>query len=189
MVCSPEQIRPAEWFELIWLSEDPLFDDMADARSFYRLLLELYQHIAEAARQERYRPGAEGGALTREALADWCDGFLTGHQYLEDIWQVALDDLDDEQLFDAVGAALDWAVACAEGDLGAWNRDESDTALGGAQLELLQLLASYHAVHRHWRSSGRRGDVGQLFEQMQPVTADEQCPCGSGRPFRHCCLH
>src|SRR5690606_13370154 len=59
VVCSPEPVRAAEWFELIWLSDDPLFDDMAEAKGFFELLVELHQHIADAAEQDRYQPGLE----------------------------------------------------------------------------------------------------------------------------------
>src|SRR5579872_3690470 len=62
MVCSPEPIKPAEWFELIWLNDDPQFENPAEAKSFYQLLIELFGSMAEDVHRERYRPGAIAGA-------------------------------------------------------------------------------------------------------------------------------
>jgi uncharacterized protein len=188
MVCSPEPVKSAEWFELIWLSDDPHFDDPAEAKTFYRLLQELFRHIGEAARQERYRPGVDiGGQLSQAALSDWCDGFLMGHQYLENLWLVALDDLNDDTLYDQVEAALNSAVAFAERDVG--NGDDGEVNLAAAHLQFQQSLNVYCSVHQRWYQGDSRWDVARLFEEMEPLGPDEPCSCGSGRPFRHCCLH
>lgn len=190
MACSPEPIKPAEWFELIWLSDAPHFDDAGEAKAFFDLLVELARHIGDLARRAIYRPGMDGsGALSAAALADWCDGFLMGHQYLENLWAIALDDLGDDQLSDRVEAALDWAVSFADGDLAEWSTDEADDNLMTLQLQFQQLLAGYHTVHELWYESARHGDVTQVFESMQAVGRNEPCPCGSGRSFGRCCLH
>lgn len=186
MVCSPEPIKPSEWFELIWLTDDPHFDDATDAKTFYQLLQELFRHIGEAARKDRYRPGVDsGGELSQACLSDWCDGFLMGHQYLENIWLVALDDLDDEALYEQVEDTLNGAVAFAERDVG--NGDDGDINLAAAHLQFQQALNGYCSVHRRW--SGGHWDVERLFESMEPLGSDQPCSCGSGRTFRQCCLH
>jgi len=190
MVCSPEPIKPAEWFELIWLSDEPQFDDAAEAKAFYQLLIELSQGIDEAARQERYRPAVgEGGACSVAALAGWCDGFLIGHQYLENLWLVALDDLNDDNLYEQVAATLDWAAAFVEGDIVDWASEDNDDSLVAAYLQFQQLLDEYYAVHRQWFAGDWRWNVEQSFAAMQAVGREEPCPCGSGRTFAQCCLH
>jgi uncharacterized protein len=190
MVCSPEPIKPAEWFELIWLNDEPQFDDVVEAKAFYQLLIELSQGIGEAARQERYRPAVgEGDACSVAALAGWCDGFLIGHQYLENLWLVALDDLNDDNLYEQVAATLDWAAAFVEGDIVDWAVDDNDDALVTAYLQFQQLLDDYYAVHRQWFAGDWRWDVEQSFAAMQTVDRADPCPCGSGRPFARCCLH
>lgn len=190
MACSPEPIKPSEWFELIWLSDDPHFDDATEAKTFYQLLIELSRHIGEAARRETYRPGIDGaGVFSAAALSDWCDGFLMGHQYLENIWLITLDDLDDNSLCDRVEAALDWAVAFVEGDIADWSADASDETLVTGHLQFQQLLNAYHAVHQLWYRGAHPWDVEQLFDSMEAVARDEPCPCGSGRLFAQCCLH
>jgi uncharacterized protein len=190
MASSPEPIKPAEWFELIWLSDDPHFDDATQAKTFYQLLVELSRHIGELARRDLYRPGVDGsGAFSPDALADWCDGFLIGHQYLENVWVMALDDLDDDELCERVEAVLDWAVTFVERDTGAWPADDADDNLVELQLQFQQLLSAYYGVHELWYRGAYRWDVERLFEGMQMVDREDPCPCGSGRPFRQCCLH
>jgi yecA family protein len=190
MVCSPEPVKPAEWFELIWLNDEPQFDDVAEAKAFYQLLIELSQGIGEAAGQARYRPAVgDGGACSVAALAGWCDGFLIGHQYLENLWLVALDDLNDDNLYEQVAATLDWAAAFVEGDIVDWAVDDNDDALVTAYLQFQQLLDDYYAVHRQWFAGDWRWDVEQSFAAMQTVDREDPCPCGSGRAFARCCLH
>jgi uncharacterized protein YecA (UPF0149 family) len=129
------------------------------------------------------------GVFAADALADWCEGFLMGHQYLENIWLIALDDLDDLKLSEQVEAALDWAVGFVEGDLADLSADDTDDNLVALQLQFQQLLTAYHAVHELWYEGAYHWDVERLFADMQTVGRDEPCPCGSGRTFGQCCLH
>ena len=190
MACSPEPIKPAEWFELIWLSDEPQFDNVGEAKAFYRLLIDLSQDIGEAARRERYRPAGVGGeGCSAAALAGWCDGFLVGHQYLENLWVVALDTLDDDSLYEQVAAALDWATAFISGDIVDLSAEDNDEELLSACLQFEQILADYHAVHRRSTAGAGFRDAEQSFAAMQSVGRAEPCPCGSGRAFANCCLH
>ena len=189
MACSPEPIKPSEWFELIWLSDDPQFDDPLEARAFYKLLVELFSSISREVQQERYCPGGALNVASATALADWCDGFLSGHQYLENLWIVALDDLGDEQLYERVEATLDWAIAFVEGDIVDWIVEDSDDVLLTDRLRFEQLLDDYRSVRLLWSDGSWQWDVEQQFVDMQPAARDDQCPCGSGRLFKNCCLH
>ena len=192
MANSPEPIAASEWFELIWLSDDPQFDDPTEAKTFYRLLLSLFEAIESDVQAARYSPGTSGlSACTADGLYDWCDGFLMGHQYLEDVWIVALDELNDDQLYEQVDAALDWAMAFVEGVILDGDWDDADDRFLAEHLHFQQLLENYRAARS---SFGARGlhlnlSVEKIFHEMQPIEPDERCLCGSGRPFAQCCLH
>lgn len=187
MACSPEPIRPAEWFELIWLSDDAPFEDGAEAHSFYRLLIDLAQDIREAADHGRYAPGGEPGSVrSLAALSEWCEGLLIGHHYLEHVWSIALDDLDDDELFEQVNAVLQWAEFMASLDA---EGDEVEEKLAATQLQFEEWLVAYHSVRDRWYRGEFNWNVEDHFQEMKPVAADASCPCGSGRPFRSCCLH
>lgn len=188
MACSPEPIALADWFDLIWLDDDAPFENSREARDFYRLLVELSRHINESVRKGRYRPGVDlRGQLSPAALADWCDGFLTGHHYLENIWAVALDDLDDEELYGEVGALLQAAALLADSEPD-WD-EEPDEQWLASELQFEQWLNVYQCVCERWNGTSRLWCVEDYFERMAPVVRDAPCPCGSGRRFDRCCLH
>lgn len=190
IACSPEPIRPSEWFELIWLDDEPPFEDIDEGKSFFNLLVELSRHISDAAQKALHRPGVNRfGELSPAALVAWCEGFLIGHHYLDNLWTIALNDLDDDELFEQVEAAVHWAHVVADGDVIDPTDEVLDDRLLTTQLQFEEWLRSYQSVRERWYLRGYRWDVNHYFEEMQPVAADALCPCGSGRPFRNCCLH
>lgn len=190
MASSPEPIAASEWFELIWLSDDPQFDDPADANTFYQLLLSLFRAIETDVQAARYRPGMAGTDLCNAVLlADWCDGFLMGHHYLEDIWTAALDELNDDRLYEQVDAVLGWAMAFVDGAIVDGDVDDGDDRLLTEHLSFQQMLEDYRAVGSRVGAGELHLDLERIFVEMQPVARDEACPCGSGRLFARCCLH
>ncbi len=188
MACSPEPIKPAEWFELVWLNDDPQFECAADAKRFYELLVELFSSISTEVHGNRFR--LEGATSIRNGtpvLADWCDGFLLGHQYLEDVWGAALDELDEDELFIQVDETLDCAVAFVSGEVA--DLDEEGEFVLAEFVRFQQLLEDYRAIHTRCRDGHSRWSVEQIFAEMEPVSRRALCPCGSGRIFKDCCLH
>jgi yecA family protein len=193
MSCSPEPVVAAEWFELIWLSDAPQFDDAATAKDFYRLLVALSRSIDADVQGDRYRFGDASDTNSAAELADWCDGFLIGHHYLEHVWEAALGDLDDEALYEQIDAVLDWAIACASGEIADRDHDrdgdDGDTALLAGHLHFQQLLTVYRDVRQRWQTRVGDWDIHAAFAALEPALPDEPCPCGSGRLFKRCCLH
>ncbi len=188
MACSPEPIKPTEWFELVWLNDDPQFESSAEAKGFYELLIDLFGSISAEVQRNRFQLGARANIQEDMlALADWCDGFLIGHHYLEDVWSAALDELDDDHLFEQVGATLDCAITFVAGETA--DCDEDDEFLLTEFVRFQQLLQDYRAIHTRCRHGCSRWSVEQAFADMQPVDGRNACPCGSGRLFKNCCLH
>lgn len=195
MQCSPEQVLPSQWFDLIWLTDEPQFDDEAAATGFFRSLVALSEYIAASVRQRRYLPFSQCFHQDMQPqLSEWCEGFLMGHHYLDDVWMVALDDLDDEPLEDSLADVL--ALATHFADLGDEMQLLLDRELAPDQQEmadayqqLSQKLAVYAGVSSRWQRQPWAFDINQLFLALESVPADESCPCGSGKTFAKCCLH
>ncbi len=188
MACSPEPIKPAEWFELVWLNDDPQFENAADAKRFYELLVELFGSISVEVERNRFQLARSVDSDNEAStLADWCDGFLLGHQYLEDVWSAALDELDDDRLFEQVEATIECAISFVSGDMAEWD-DDAEFMLAEF-VRFQQLLEDYRAIHARCRQGRPRWSVEQVFFDMQPVSQRADCPCGSGRMFKDCCLH
>lgn len=194
-VCSPEPIKPSEWFDLIWLDDDPQFDDERDAGYFYQAVLALAEHISGMARQQRFLPFAplyEEASLVN--LGEWCEGLLLGHQYLEDLWTITLDDLDDQGFIEDIEAVLNLAATFADHGESRQMSLDGEMELSSERLpdayELFRkVLPTYATVGSLWAEHSWEFDTEQLFLALEPVPRESMCPCGSGLIFAKCCLH
>ncbi|MGK0498743.1 MAG: yecA family protein [Oceanicoccus sp.] len=195
IACSPESIKPSEWFDLIWLNDEPQFDDETQARQFYKQVVALAEHVSELTRQRRFLPfSARYSERWQHELAEWSEGLLFGHQYLEDLWLVAQDDLDDQTFIEEVDACLNLAATFAD-VIGAkqLSFDEgmelTDEHLPEAYAVFWKLLGTYATVGSIWSEGAWDFDAEQLFLALEPVPHEAPCPCGSGQIFSRCCLH
>ncbi len=195
IACSPEAIKPSEWFDLLWLNDEPQFDDEKEARQFFKQVVALSDHIATMSRQRRFLPfSARYSERWQAELSEWCEGFLLGHNYLEDLWTIALEDLDDQTLIEEVDASLNLAATFAD--------VISDRQMSfGEEMELTEqhlpeayeffwkVLGTYATVGSIWAEGAWDFDAEQLFLALEPVAPGDPCPCGSGQIFAKCCLH
>jgi uncharacterized protein len=195
IACSPETIKPSEWFDLIWLNDEPQFDDEKEARQFYKQVVALYEHTAEMARQRRFLPfSARYSERWQQQLSEWCEGLLMGHQYLEDLWLIATDDLNDQTINEEVDASLSLAATFADivnaKQLSFEEGIElTDDYLPEAYDLFWKVLATYATAGSLWSEGAWELDVEQLFLSLESVSAEAPCPCGSGQIFAKCCLH
>lgn len=203
IACSPEPVKPSEWFELIWLDDEPQFDTEAEAKRFLALLVEDMAALEQGLEQGQLLPFfCPTGIDQRRQLGQWCEGFLLAHQYLEELWELALMDIDSEAIDDAVTAALNLASAFT--DVLASEQLQFDEGFDhshadGDKAEKQQLqeayqwfdevLSVYADVRMQWQAFKASHDADQLFLALEPVARDELCPCGSGAVFAKCCLH
>jgi yecA family protein len=195
VACAPEPIKVSEWFELVWLNDEPQFDQEEEARDFFQLVTEFADHIADQKKAAQFLPfGKKFSSGHQQALAQWSQGFLTAHYYLEEVWGLALDDIDDDALCDRVDATLNLVMTFAdlinsrqmaleEG------MELTDEHVPEAYSMLWEMLETYAGVAELWPDDGWRINAEQLFLALEPVGREEACPCGSGLPFGKCCLH
>lgn len=194
---SPEPIKPSEWFELIWLNDEPQFDNEADAKAFYSLINKLQQQLAKAGEMGKILPFPSNYENQwQPELAEWCQGFLLGHQYLEELWIVAIEDVADDELAARVDTTLNLAMTFADLTLAQQQSIEeglifSEEELPEAYKVFRSSLLCYKEIRRRWLMADEHTDpdIGRIFEQLDSVAGDELCPCGSGKVFAKCCLH
>lgn len=195
IACSPERIKPSEWFDIIWLTDEPQFDDEQEARQFYRQLVALSDHIADMARQRRFLPfSARYSERWQQQLSEWCEGLLMGHQYLEDLWMIATDDLNDSTISNEIEASLSLAATFADVATAKQLSFEegielTDDYLPEAYQLFWKVLATYATAGSIWAEGAWDFDTEQLFLALESVPGDALCPCGSGLVFAKCCLH
>ena len=195
VTCSPEVMKASEWFELIWLNDDPQFDDEAEAKAFYRLVADLQKRIAADLARGHCLPLPEQyDEHWQIELSQWCQGLMLGHQYLEELWTVVIEDVDDEEMSSCVDVVFNLAATFADLDVAKQQaQQEGDDLLDCHLPEAYQLfqrgLQDYSHLSRHWSKLVSSLGIEQIFESLQPVGRGELCSCGSGKLFAQCCLH
>ena len=195
IACSPDEIKPSEWFDLIWLTDDPHFDNEVEARRFFKQVVALADHIRELVQQHRYLPfSVNYSERWSSELAYWCDGMLMGHQYLEDVWMLALSDLDSHEMDEAVATSLRLASTFADLETAQQLSFDEGMVLTNEYLPeaykvFWQVLGHYAHVKHLWVENYPDTDAEQLFLAFEPVARDDRCLCGSGLRFEKCCLH
>ena len=193
--CSPEPMKASEWFELIWLNDDPQFDDEAEAKVFYRLVADLQKQIAAGLSRGHYLPlPVQFDERWQAELADWCQGLMLGHQYLEELWTVVIEDVADEEMSACVDMVFNLAATFADLESARQQALEDGDDLLEAHLPeayalFQRALQDYSNLSAHWGKLISSMGAEQVFEALQPVGRDELCPCGSGKLFSRCCLH
>ena len=195
VACAPEPIKVSEWFELVWLNDEPQFDQEEEARDFFHLVKAFAKHVAEQKNAGQFLPfGTEFSPGYQQALSQWSQGLLTGHYYLEEVWGLALDDIDDDVLCDRIDAFLNLVSTFADFVSSRQMVLEENMALTDEHIPeaysmLLEMSETYASVAELWPDDGWRINAEQLFLALEPVGRNESCPCGSGLPFSRCCLH
>ncbi|RWR01061.1 hypothetical protein ED28_16565 [[Pantoea] beijingensis] len=185
ILSGPNMIPPSQWLPVIWGGEkhDPGWSDESEMTRFMNLT---FQHMNDIAERLCYVPDQfaplfgyrtiKGKEYT--VVEEWCFGYMRG---------VALDDWS--ALPKSMQSELD-AIALhgREENFSKLEQmtedafEQSQMAIGPAALQL----------HHHWLTL--RAPTSEP-RQATPVSAqlkvgrNDPCPCGSGKKFKHCCLH
>ncbi len=120
----------------------------------------------------------------------WSRGFLRGHQWLEELWNVELpEDVDEE--FHATSMALTFFASrqTAENFVAETEEHSLDT-LAAAMVQVFPAaVASFARIGRSLHEA-----LAEEYEEeaSEPVRADkigrnDPCPCGSGKKYKKCC--
>ena len=105
VACSPEVVPPSAWLPAISDEEDIRFEDEAEAQRFMGLIIGLYNGINDSVfeRSVSLPPGCEFRANVEDNFDEelpislWSRGFMTGHDWLAEVWDEYLpEELDNE---------------------------------------------------------------------------------------------
>jgi uncharacterized protein len=185
IVSGPVTILPSQWWPEIWGDYPPLLESDT---AFEQLFTWVIRHLNGIAAMLMEQP-ADFEPMFSERAADghvytivdeWCEGYMRGVE----LAQASGASLDGEaedllQPIRAFTAAADWP-----------GHDLPDV---GDRERLQQSIApNVRALHAHWlaRREGPSQSGATPFRRSTPrVGRNDPCPCGSGRKFKHCCLH
>ena len=197
VVSAPELIQPSEWLPIIFNDGEAGFATLEEANAILGHVMALYNEINTAVLEERVvlpadchvRSPALDNLTETAPLAHWSRGFMIGHEWLEELWEVELPrDLDEE-----VGTVLMTLSFFASRDLA--EAFQAEAALRTETLEataesLLRLFPEALAEYAHLGRSvlgGVPATVARAPRRVTRVGRNDPCPCGSGKKFKRCC--
>ena len=197
VVSAPELIRPSEWLPLIFNEQEAGYSTTEEANAILGQIMTLYNDINAAILEERVVlpgdcqpcPRVLDNLEDSAPLARWSRGFLIGHEWLEELWDVELPgDLDEE-----LGAVLMTLSFFSSRSLA--KAFHHETAAKTASLEefaesILRLVPDALAEYAHFGRSVV-GGVGETAapapKRVSKASRNDPCPCGSGKKFKRCC--
>ena len=198
MANAPELIPPSEWLPIVFNDQDARYETRSEAEEVLQAMMALYNDCG----RERVKgkmslpPGCEIrpqplANLDDDApLSQWARGFLTGHVYLDDIWnEYTPDELDEE-----LGSILMILTFFSSPKLADAYHKEGK---GKMSLEHLadtvvrifpDALIEYARLGRSiFQARREAGDLGQEPSARQAIGRNDPCLCGSGKKFKKCC--
>lgn len=183
LISGPEILPPSRWLPELWGGELPELDwSSAEMQRFMALLI---QHMNNCVMMLMEYP-AEFEALfnqreyqgeTITIVEEWCFGYVRG---------VALGQWPELPEVEAAHlAAIDLHGNEAFFPL------QEQMSPAQHQQSVQEIEPAARALHAYWlgqRSSHARPSQTPARAAPQ-VGRNEPCPCGSGKKFKHCCLH
>ncbi len=195
---APDLIRPSEWLPVIFNEQGAGYASIEEAQAILNRLTLLYNEINAAVLEDRATLPSDCRMRRRvldnlkptAPVARWAQGFVCGHQWLENLWEAPLPgELDEE-----VGAVLMTLSFFSSPELARAYHAEGQ---GGRSLEdmagtILRLLPEAVSQYAHL---GRRvlpaltasDPEVQSARRVATPGRNEPCPCGSGKKFKRCC--
>ncbi len=195
VACSPEMVQPSDWLAAIFNDKEPVYASMAEAQHILDQLMTLHNDVNTAVLEGHPSLPADCFVSTdvlanfdHEAapLAIWSRGFLLGHDWLEELWDVELPEEMENEL-GAVVMVLTFFASRQVAEDCQRDGDFGDDPLEVVAARMLALLPEAMASYAHM---GRTvlAEAYQAVEQRRvtKVGRNEPCPCGSGKKFKLC---
>ena len=186
IISGPEPIPPSAWLPAVWGANEPAWESAEGFEKIYQLMIRHYNDVVNALMTPGYgfEPVFNENEVNGQRMLvvnEWCLGYMRGVALAAEAW-----DNGGDELFDLLQPILLFS------DEPGW--EVLDT-LGEEEIADLQATIPGVAqdIQRFWRD--RRSlpslgaDDGSGLALEPSIDPDASCPCGSGKPFRKCCLH
>jgi uncharacterized protein len=180
----PELILPSEWMPAIWGDQDPVWATPADFERIFLLLTRHYNGVINAlmAADFEFEPIFNEREVDGERYTivdEWCVGYMRGVSLCPDAW-----DGGGDRVFELLQPILLFS-----GEPGWEVLDElDDETVRDLQAAI---PGAVRDIHRFWLTRQGYSEIGPIRvntpDQLRDL--DAPCACGSGKPYRKCCLH
>jgi uncharacterized protein len=181
LACAPDTVLPSRWMPAIWGGQDqsPAWSDKQEIDDFTHAVFALYNEVMQSMNEDDYAAlfiEREVEGKTYTIVDEWCEGFLRG----VNLWDTltAADTIVTEQSIQPIRLfATDAGFARLE------TMSEDEIA---AQQQLIE--PAVRRLFRHFLEQRKHASSPDVRESRK-VGRNDPCPCGSGRKYKHCCLH
>jgi len=181
IACAPQLIRPSIWMPALWGGEDlsPDWESMDEANEFISIVMSMYNAVIDDLNQDNFEPlflEREVRGRTYTIVDEWCHGFLRGVS----LWG-GLNKEDTLVLEQSLIPIRLFATKRGFEELDSMSDD-------AVELEQAKIEPAVQALHQHFGLRPRQAP-STFVREIPKVGRNDPCPCGSGKKFKHCCLH
>lgn len=183
IISGPDTIQPSQWLPIIWggHSNEPEWETEQEFKKFMELL---FQHMNSIARLLMDAPELfealflfiEVDGKEIPIVEDWCIGYTRGLAEFD--WP-----LNDDEI-----RLLCTAIAANCSDEMHEHMENHTADDMQEHINIINHAAVY--IHQYWLK--KRTPMPALKESIrktQKIGRNEPCHCGSGKKYKHCCLH
>jgi uncharacterized protein len=184
IISGPQTIPPSTWLSAVWGDREPAWESVEGFEKIYQLMLRHYNDVVNSLMAPGYAfepvfNESEVDGRRHLEVNDWCQGYMRGVALAVEAWNSGGD-----ELFELLQPIM---LFCDELDLQVLDiMDEGEIA----DLQT-SIPALAQEIQRFWLARRRFTilSADDRLESELTLDADAPCPCGSGKPFRKCCLH
>jgi len=184
IVSGPVAISPGQWMPAIWGDFPPKWKNEAEFKEVLSLIFRHMNTVAEILMEQpqEFEPLFLEHTVedkTYDIVDEWCHGYMQGVALAGAEWQKG-GTVMDELLMPMFAFASEQSEALLK-------------ELDHEEIEAAQKSIAPNArdIHAYWLA--RRTEfapAGSPVKRATPrVGRNDPCPCGSGKKYKHCCLH
>lgn len=186
LICGPEFVSPNEALQEV-LGEEFVFDGNEQAGELIGLVMRHWNWVAAELQRTLVEPHVYLPVLLEDETGiargnDWAQGFMRGVQARPGSWNGLLNDEQEG------GVLVPMMMLVHEHDP---DPEMRPPAIDSEKREdvITTMIAGATRCYRYYELARRAGGAGHapLRRQGPKVGRNEQCPCGSGRKYKHCC--
>jgi len=200
---APEIVSPLEWLPCLFPDDrQPDFPDDAAREKTIEMLVQLKDHwtalISQRAPEGALLDLPEGcyfvsGRGPSQSTRDFCKGYLSGYRWLQKAWDMALQDIGEEDREKLICKAT--IMACLTL---LYSDGKGETATMPDRELPMKPAKAWHLLPALLIETGGFGLDRQVAEpeparEDPPAASDKvgrnaPCPCGSGKKYKKCCM-
>ncbi len=194
IACSPEPVDPSEWLPIIFNDKPASFASEDEAQRLLGELMALYNAVNTAVVEGNpslpddcpVLPDAIANFDHATPLAAWSRGFLAGHDWLDESWDVEL----PQEMEDELNAILLTLTLFASRDVAERFQREGDfgnETLENVAARAIEILPDAMGSYAHMGRTVLAEAYAPVEQRrVTKVGRNDPCPCGSGKKFKQC---